>query len=53
MPKNGIRWIWKAVLEDYDCKLSFCRAGKTLAIATVGRDVEGLESELAMQRGLV
>jgi apoptosis-inducing factor 3 len=40
-------------LEDYDCKLAFRRAGKTLAIATVGRDVAGLESELAMERGLI
>ena len=37
-------------LEDYDCKLSFQRAGKTLAVATVGRDREGLENEVAMER---
>ncbi|MGH7781408.1 MAG: FAD-dependent oxidoreductase [Candidatus Binataceae bacterium] len=37
-------------LEDQDCKLSFQRAGKTLAVATVGRDKENLEKELAMER---
>jgi apoptosis-inducing factor 3 len=37
-------------LEDYDCKLSYQRSGKTLAVATVGRDREGLEKEVAMER---
>jgi hypothetical protein len=37
-------------IEDQNCKLSFQRAGKTLAIATVGRDRESLEGELAMER---
>ncbi len=37
-------------IEDQDCKLSFQRAGKTLAVATVGRDRESLENEVAMER---
>jgi NADPH-dependent 2,4-dienoyl-CoA reductase/sulfur reductase-like enzyme/nitrite reductase/ring-hydroxylating ferredoxin subunit len=37
-------------IEDQDCKLSFQREGKTLAIATVGRDRQSLEDELAMER---
>jgi NADPH-dependent 2,4-dienoyl-CoA reductase/sulfur reductase-like enzyme len=37
-------------LENYDCKLSFQCGGKPLAVATVGRDREGLENELVMER---
>ena len=37
-------------IENHDCKLSFQRAGKTLAVATVGRDRESLENEVAMER---
>ncbi len=37
-------------IEDQNCKLSFQREGKTLAIATIGRDRESLEGELAMER---
>jgi NADPH-dependent 2,4-dienoyl-CoA reductase/sulfur reductase-like enzyme/nitrite reductase/ring-hydroxylating ferredoxin subunit len=37
-------------IEDQNCKLSFQRAGKTLAVATVGRDRESLENEVAMER---
>ncbi|MGH7914126.1 MAG: FAD-dependent oxidoreductase [Candidatus Binataceae bacterium] len=37
-------------IEDHDCRLSFQRAGKTLAVATVGRDRESLENEVAMER---
>jgi len=36
-------------IEDHNCKLSFQRGGKTLAVATVGRDRESLENELAME----
>ncbi len=39
-------------IEEHDCKLSFRRAGKTLAVATIGRDRESLESELAMERAV-
>jgi NADPH-dependent 2,4-dienoyl-CoA reductase/sulfur reductase-like enzyme/nitrite reductase/ring-hydroxylating ferredoxin subunit len=37
-------------IEDQNCKLSFQREGKALAIATVGRDRQSLEDELAMER---
>jgi len=37
-------------LEDQNCKLAYKREGKTLAIATVGRDRECLEEELAMEQ---
>jgi apoptosis-inducing factor 3 len=36
-------------IEDHDCKLSFQRAGKTLAVATIGRDRESLKNEVAME----
>jgi NADPH-dependent 2,4-dienoyl-CoA reductase/sulfur reductase-like enzyme len=39
-------------LEEHNCKLSFRRGGKTIALATVGRDRESLEHELAMERAL-
>jgi NADPH-dependent 2,4-dienoyl-CoA reductase/sulfur reductase-like enzyme/nitrite reductase/ring-hydroxylating ferredoxin subunit len=37
-------------LEDHNCKLLFRRGGKTLAVATIGRDRESLEHEVAMER---
>jgi apoptosis-inducing factor 3 len=39
-------------LEEHNCKLSFRRGGRTLAVATVGRDRESLEHELAMERAV-
>jgi len=39
-------------LEDHNCKLSFRRAGRTLAVATVGRDRESLEHEVTMERAV-
>jgi apoptosis-inducing factor 3 len=38
-------------LESRDAAIAFRRAGKTLAIATVGRDHASLEAEAAMERG--
>jgi apoptosis-inducing factor 3 len=37
-------------LEQHNCKLSYTRGGRTIAVATVGRDRESLEHELAMER---
>jgi apoptosis-inducing factor 3 len=37
-------------LEDHNCKLSFMRGAKNLAIATVGRDLECLKQEVEMER---
>ena len=39
-------------IEEHNCKLSFRRGGNTLAVATIGRDRESLESELAMERAV-
>ena len=39
-------------LETHDCQLSFKRGGKTVAVATVGRDRESLEHELTMERAV-
>jgi apoptosis-inducing factor 3 len=37
-------------IADQDCAVRYQLAGKTLAIATMGRDKENLETELAMER---
>jgi len=39
-------------LEEHDCRLSFKRGGKTLAVATVGCDRESLEQEVAMEKAV-
>jgi apoptosis-inducing factor 3 len=36
-------------LETKDCALRFVRGDKVLAVATLGRDRESLEAELAME----
>ena len=36
-------------IEEHNCKLLFQRGGRTLAVATIGRDRESLENELAME----
>ena len=38
-------------VEARDCAVRYVRDGKVLAVATVGRDRESLESELRMERG--
>jgi NADPH-dependent 2,4-dienoyl-CoA reductase/sulfur reductase-like enzyme/nitrite reductase/ring-hydroxylating ferredoxin subunit len=37
-------------LEGRDCSVEYRRGGRTLAIATVGRDRENLEAEVGMER---
>ncbi len=37
-------------IEDQNCKLAYIREGKTLAIATVGRDRQCLEEEVALEQ---
>jgi len=37
-------------IEKLDCKVSYKRAGKTLAVATINRDLEGLKAELELSR---
>ena len=39
-----------AGIADQDCAVRYQLAGKTLAIATMGRDRENLDAELAMER---
>jgi hypothetical protein len=48
---------WDAVridgaLEARDCSVTYTRAGRRLAVATISRDRESLLSELAMEREL-
>jgi apoptosis-inducing factor 3 len=37
-------------VEAKDCKVSYRRAGRTLAVATIGRDLESLRSEVELER---
>ena len=37
-------------IEARDCRVSFRRAGRTLAVATVGRDLENLRAEVELER---
>ena len=39
-------------IEEEDCKLPFRCSGKTLAVSTIGRNCESLESELAIERAV-
>jgi len=39
-------------LEEHNCLLSFERRGKTLAVATIGRDRECLEKEVALEKAV-
>jgi NADPH-dependent 2,4-dienoyl-CoA reductase/sulfur reductase-like enzyme/nitrite reductase/ring-hydroxylating ferredoxin subunit len=46
---------WDAIdrdgsLDGQDCRLTYRRAGRTLAVVTVGRDLESLECEVALER---
>jgi hypothetical protein len=47
---------WDAVeiegsLEARDARVAFLRSGRTLAVATIGRDRESLRAELEMESG--
>jgi NADPH-dependent 2,4-dienoyl-CoA reductase/sulfur reductase-like enzyme len=48
---------WDAIeqdgrFEDQDCALRFVKGGKTLAVATIGRDRESLEAEREISKEL-
>jgi hypothetical protein len=38
-------------MDDHDCIAAFRAGGKTLAVASIFRDLESLRAELAMERG--
>ena len=47
---------WDAVevsgsLESGDCSVAYKQAGRTLAVATIGRDLESLKAEARMEQG--
>jgi hypothetical protein len=37
-------------LESRDCSVTYMRGGRRLAVATISRDRESLQAELAMER---
>ncbi|MGI8570428.1 MAG: FAD-dependent oxidoreductase [Methylocella sp.] len=39
-------------LDARDCTISYHRSGKKLAVATIGRDLAGLEAEVAFERAI-
>lgn len=39
-------------LAAHDCRISYRRRGQTLAVATIARDLQSLEAERDMERGL-
>ena len=39
-------------LEARDCAISYRRGGKKLAVATIGRDLAGLEAEVELERAI-
>ena len=46
---------WDAIqidgtLESHDCSVTYTRGGQTLAVATISRDRESLQAELALER---
>ena len=49
---HAARWDKSTVegtLAARDCAIRYQRAGRTLAVATISRDRESLEAELAME----
>ena len=38
-------------LDQHDATVRFMRGGRTLAVATIARDLESLKAEAAMERG--
>jgi len=56
-PLAGIAEKWDAVeidgsLETKNCAVSYKQGGKTVAVATIGRDIQSLQFEAAMEASL-
>jgi hypothetical protein len=52
LPRHAEHWDKLEIdgkLEAKDCKVSYLRAGRLLAVATIGRDLENLRAELALE----
>jgi NADPH-dependent 2,4-dienoyl-CoA reductase/sulfur reductase-like enzyme len=41
----------EGTLESHDCTVTYRRAGRALAVATISRDLQSLEAERAMETG--
>ena len=50
MPSNGTSLPSRAISPAKIAPLRFKRDGRVLAVATIFRDIESLEAELAMER---
>ena len=50
-PKPGTRSRSTATSRRKDCLLRYKRKGRVLAVASIYRDVESLQAELAMEQG--
>jgi 3-phenylpropionate/trans-cinnamate dioxygenase ferredoxin reductase subunit len=43
----------KGSVEKRDCTLEFRRGDKTLAVVTLGRDLESLRAEVAIEKSMI
>ncbi len=50
MRKRGIELVVEGDINAKDCLLRFKSQGRTLAVASIFRDLENLQAELAMER---
>ena len=50
MPRSGTIIAIDGDIASKDCVLRYRRGGKTLAVASIFRDRESLEAEIAMER---
>jgi len=48
---DGIEIEGQLNLNERDCAVSYKRSGRTLAVATISRDLESLQAEAAMESG--
>ncbi|MGB8030429.1 MAG: oxidoreductase C-terminal domain-containing protein [Terracidiphilus sp.] len=49
------RWdevLIDGTLEEHNCAVSYRLGGKTVAVATIARDLDSLQAELSMERGV-